>query len=259
MSKPTTNENDKPDKPDTTPRFSASRWLVLRSIRLSTVKRRKANGWFKARHIINEGAGRAQDGRAAPYRDLYRVEDAGGGGHQERQQDGRSGGRSRHPARTSSVTTATGCRTWLRGGLRSGSCAKEFLTLTYRGIVLLLPLIRQFFAAALATISPYRKGAMEMAGMTQIDHPATQKYSVSSFWAVLLNVIGAGKSAVGGAGIAIAALGLINSLVLITAATDLASTPHWQRSFQTEEHLLQIFALLGAIAGGVFGWIVRKR
>ena len=98
-----------------------------------------------------------------------------------------------------------------------------------------------------------------MAEVTQIDHSATRRFSASPIWTVLLNVIAAGKSAVGGAGIAIAVLGLINSLVLITAATDVASIPGWQRSFQTEENIFQIFALLGAVAGGVVGWAVRNR
>ena len=96
--------------------------------------------------------------------------------------------------------------------------------------------------------------------MAHIEHTATHNFSASPsrFWKGLLRVISISKTAIGGTGIAIALLGVINSLALIVSATDLASAPHWQTSFQTEEHLFQLFAGCGAASGGILGWIMSR-
>jgi hypothetical protein len=98
--------------------------------------------------------------------------------------------------------------------------------------------------------------------MAHIDDTATHNFSASPspspLWRGLLRAITIGKTAIGGTGTAIALLGLINSLVLIVSATDIAPAPHWQTSFQSEEHLFQYFAGFGATAGGILGWIMSR-
>ena len=59
------------------------------------------------------------------------------------------------------------------------------------------------------------------------------------------------KSAMGGAGLAIAALGLINMFAVLLVPRIIQ---HWNALPAPQENLFQWLALGGGIVGGVFGW-----
>lgn len=77
----------------------------------------------------------------------------------------------------------------------------------------------------------------------------TPKVSISPFWRAFLHLIAAGKSAIGGAGAGIAVLGIVNLCILLSASNHI---------FGLQEGILKILASMGALVGGVTGWIRNR-
>jgi hypothetical protein len=72
-------------------------------------------------------------------------------------------------------------------------------------------------------------------------------------WHQFLHAIAAGRSAVGGAGAALALLGIGNAFLLLISSHRLSEIPT-----SVQETWLHLFSIGGAIFGGVLGWIKNR-